>query len=89
LHPEIKRLFLRMFTLLVVVAAITAQTPTGALSGIVTGPSGTAAARVKVSVKNVATNQITDAQSDAAGRYTVSTLEPGEYVVAASSEALS
>lgn len=65
-----------------------AQTGAGILSGKVTSPSGTAAANARVSVRNLATGQTTEAQTDAAGLYTVANLPPGDYEVSVLAQAL-
>lgn len=63
-----------------------AQEAEGTLSGKVTDSSGAAVADAKVSVKNIATGQSVEAQTDATGTYKVEKLAPGEYEVSASAE---
>ena len=63
-----------------------AQESTATLSGTVADSSGKALAHVTVSVKNVATGQTSDAESDADGHYSVANLAAGEYEVSASAE---
>src|SRR5262245_58640627 len=71
------------------VAAITAiaiwgQSFTASLLGDVTDASGAAIPNVTIVATNMATNQRTEARSDATGRYAVSPLQPGSYTLEAS-----
>lgn len=76
-------LFLLLF-LASTVMPIFAQTATATLSGKITDTSGAAVAKAKVSVKNVAANQVSTAQTDAAGSYSIANLPPGDYDVSVS-----
>lgn len=71
-----------LFSLLVCGAA--AGQGSAGISGAVTDPSGAAVPHAKVTVKNLASGQSTEVETDAAGHYTVADLVPGDYEVAAS-----
>ncbi|HEY1946837.1 MAG TPA: carboxypeptidase-like regulatory domain-containing protein [Bryobacteraceae bacterium] len=60
------------------------QTPTGAVQGVVTDPSGAIVAGAKVSVVNVGTNETKDLTTDSSGHYLVTFLTPGSYDVSVS-----
>jgi len=72
------------FCLLVVLAATAAFAQasfTGTILGTVTDPAGALVANASVSVANVATNEVSQARTDAAGNYFVPNLRPGVYRV--------
>src|SRR5580700_9627749 len=61
--------------------ALRAQDATAALSGTVTDHTGRVLPDVKVTVKNLATGQSADTQTNSDGIYTVSNLASGDYEV--------
>jgi len=63
-----------------------AQDATATLSGTITDSSGKVVANARVSLKNLATSDSTETQTDSAGLYKVPNLAAGEYEVSASVE---
>lgn len=66
--------------------ALAAQTPSGAISGKVVDPSGAAVANARISVKNAATGQASEGQTDSTGNYRISDLAPGDYEISVSAD---
>lgn len=72
--------------LLLICTRSPAQVAAGTLSGTITGPSGAAVAGARISIRNVANGQSVETRSDAAGRYSVPNLAPGNYEVSVTAE---
>lgn len=84
MKPKAKR-FALFVLCLPMAGALLAQSG-GTLSGAVTGPSGVAVPNAKVTVKNLATGQSAETQTNAEGLYSVPKLAPGEYEVSVAAD---
>ncbi len=80
-------MFLRVvavsFFLLVSALSLSAQTPSGEISGVVSDANGSVVAGVKVSLTNIATNAAREVQTNESGLYSFPALPPGIYTLKA------
>ncbi len=76
-----RKCFSVVFSLMLLVSYVAAQTPTGTIEGRVTDPQGAVIRAASITVTNESTNIAHPATSNADGLYTVPLLPPGSYTI--------
>jgi Carboxypeptidase regulatory-like domain len=84
--PVRKVAFAAFLVVLVASGPALAQSSGATISGTVASSSQAALANATVSARNVTTGQVTDARTDASGRYSLAGLAPGDYEISISAE---
>jgi len=75
------RLLPVLAVLLAIIARLNGQVITSTVYGVVTDPTGGSIANAKVTVSNEETGTVTTASTDAAGEFTLTSLQAGRYTV--------
>ncbi len=92
MNQKVAKISFALATLILSLAfssTLRAQIAEATLSGTITDPSGKTVPNAKVSVKNTASGQNAEAQTDSEGRYTVPNLIPGDYELSVSASGYS
>src|SRR5262245_32048823 len=72
-----------VFTVLLMMQTVHAQTATATISGIIQDSTGAVLAGVTVTARSIATGRTRATTTDETGRYIIVGLEPGEYQIRA------
>ena len=92
MNQKVAKIAFALATLILSLAfssTLRAQIAEATLSGTITDPSGKTVPNAKVSVKNTASGQNAETQTDSEGRYTVPNLIPGDYELSVSASGYS
>lgn len=88
--PRAAKNFVTLSILLLFSLSISARAQDSvSLSGKITSATGAAVPNAKITIRNLATGQTSDTQTDSSGRYTVPNLVAGDYEIAVSAEGYS
>src|ERR1044071_2938091 len=85
----VKGCFVCLFVLALSTFAFAQSTTTGSIGGVVSNPNKEVVPGAAVTVKNVGTNQESNATTDDTGRFKVANLQPGNYAVTVNSTGFS
>ncbi|HJZ78897.1 MAG TPA: carboxypeptidase-like regulatory domain-containing protein, partial [Pyrinomonadaceae bacterium] len=75
----LRRSFATLFLVMLFTLTLTAQAPSGDISGVVADPSGAIVPGVTVTLTNPATNAVRTALTNEAGLYVLRAIPPGVY----------